>query len=91
MAVASRAAVNVGLHVILFNDDFLRILAQVWGCLTLVKEETGRTGSILKAGLHLGPDCGLGTICPVPAEMTYHLENQPSRMEELQGAYLHSL
>ena len=24
-----------------------------------VKEETGRTGSILKAGLHLGPDCEL--------------------------------
>ena len=25
----------------------------------LVKEETERIGSILKAGLHLGPDCGL--------------------------------
>ena len=25
----------------------------------LLKEETDRTGSILKAGLHLGPDCGL--------------------------------
>ena len=24
-----------------------------------VKEETDRTGSILKAGLYLGPDCGL--------------------------------
>ena len=24
-----------------------------------VKEETDRTGSILKAGLHLGLDCGL--------------------------------
>ena len=24
-----------------------------------VEEETDRTGSILKAGLHLGPDCGL--------------------------------
>ena len=24
-----------------------------------MKEETDRTGSILKAGLHLGPDCGL--------------------------------
>jgi len=24
-----------------------------------LKEETDRTGSILKAGLHLGPDCGL--------------------------------
>ena len=25
----------------------------------VMKEETDRTGSILKAGLHLGPDCGL--------------------------------
>ena len=25
----------------------------------LMKEETDRTGSILKEGLHLGPDCGL--------------------------------
>ena len=25
----------------------------------LLKEETDRTGSVLKAGLHLGPDCGL--------------------------------
>ena len=24
-----------------------------------LKEETDRTGSILKAGLHPGPDCGL--------------------------------
>ena len=24
-----------------------------------LKEETDRTGSVLKAGLHLGPDCGL--------------------------------
>ena len=24
-----------------------------------VKEETDKTGSNLKAGLHLGPDCGL--------------------------------
>ena len=26
---------------------------------TWVKEETDRTGSILKAGFHLGPGCGL--------------------------------
>ena len=26
---------------------------------TILKEETDKTGSILKAGLHLGPDCGL--------------------------------
>ena len=25
----------------------------------ILKEETDRTGSILKAGHHLGPDCGL--------------------------------
>ena len=25
----------------------------------MLKEETDRTGSILKAGLHFGPDCGL--------------------------------
>ena len=25
----------------------------------LLKEDTDRTGSILKAELHLGPDCGL--------------------------------
>ena len=35
MAVASRTAVNVGVHVFLLNDDFLRILAQVWGCAIL--------------------------------------------------------
>ena len=39
-------------------------------------EGGNRTGSILKAGLHLGPDCGLGTISPVSMEMTYQLENQ---------------
>ena len=35
-----------------------------------------RTGSILKAGLHLGLDCGLWAICPVYMETTYQLENQ---------------
>ena len=34
-------------------------------------EGGNRTGSILKAGLHLGPDCGLCAICPVSMEMTY--------------------
>ena len=29
------------------------------GTKVILKEETARTGSILKAGLHLGPDCGL--------------------------------
>ena len=36
--------------------------------LLLLKEETDRTGSILKAGLHLGPDCGLWAISPVSME-----------------------
>ena len=44
-----------------------------------VKEETDRTGSMLKAGLHLGPDCGVGAICPVSMETTYQLENQTPR------------
>ena len=41
-----------------------------------VKEETDRRGSILKTGLHLGPDSGLSAICPVSMERTYQLENQ---------------
>ena len=28
-------------------------------------EGGNRTGPILKAGLHLGPDCGLWAICPI--------------------------
>jgi len=56
-----------------------------------MKEETDRTGSILKAGLHLGPDCGLWAIGPVSIEMIYQLENQGPCMEELQGSYLDSL
>ena len=56
-----------------------------------MKEETDRTGSILKAGLHLGPDSGLGAICPVSMEMTYQPENQAPWMEEPQGSYLDSL
>ena len=35
-----------------------------------------RTGSVLKAGLHLWPDCGLGALCPVSMDTTYQLENQ---------------
>ena len=42
----------------------------------VVKKETDRTGSVLKAGLHLGLDCGLWAICPVSMETTYQLENQ---------------
>ena len=33
-------------------------------------EGGNRTGSILKAGLHLGPDCGLWATCPVSTETT---------------------
>ena len=44
--------------------------------LLTLKEETDRTGSILKAGLHLGPEWGLGAICPVSMETTYQPENQ---------------
>ena len=39
-------------------------------------EGGNRTGSILKAGLHLELDCGLWAICPVSMETTYQLENQ---------------
>ena len=41
-----------------------------------LKEETDRIDSILKTGLHLGPDYGLWATCPVSMEMTYQLENQ---------------
>ena len=41
-----------------------------------MKEETDRTGSILRAKLHLGPDLGgLRARCPVSMETTYQLEN----------------
>ena len=39
-------------------------------------EGKNRTGSILKAGLQLGLNCGLGALCPVSTETTYQLENQ---------------
>ena len=55
-----------------------------------MKEEMDRTGSILKAGLHLGPDCGLGALFPVSMETTYQLENQAPWMEETKGSYLDS-
>ena len=64
-------------------------------CLVLtvafLKEEIDRTGSILKAGLHLVLDCVLWVICPVSVETTYQLENQTRRMEEPQWLYLDSL
>ena len=56
----------------------------------MVKEETDRIGSALKAGLHLGLDCGLRAICPVTMEKAYQLENQTPQMKEPQGSYLDS-
>ena len=44
-----------------------------------LKEDTDRIGSILKAGLHLGLDCGFWAMCPVSMEATYLLENQGPR------------
>ena len=55
-----------------------------------MKEETDRTGSIWKAGLYLGPDCGFWALCPVSMEMTCQLENQAPWMEEPQGSYVDS-
>ena len=50
-------------------------------------EGGNRTGSILRAGLHLGPDYGLWAICLVSMETTYQLENQPPHpKEEPQGS-----
>ena len=49
---------------------------------SLIPGEGGnRTGSILKTGLHLGPDCGLRAICPVSMETIYQLENQAPGMK----------
>ena len=39
-------------------------------------EGGNRIGSVLKAGLHLWPHCGLGAIRPVSMETTYQQENQ---------------
>ena len=58
---------------------------------TVGNEGWNRTGSILKAGLHLGLDYGLWAICPVSRETTYQLENQAPQMEEPQGSYLDSV
>ena len=52
----------------------LKVFSALWGL--SMNEGGNRTGSILKAGLHLGPDCGLWAICPVSMETTYQLENQ---------------
>ena len=55
-----------------------------------MKEEADGTGSLLKAGLHPGPDCGLGDLSPVSMETTHQLENQVPQMEEPQGSCLDS-
>ena len=54
-------------------------------CDIVMKEETDRTGSILKAGLYLPLGYGLRALCPVSMETTYQVENQTPRMEEPQG------
>ena len=43
-------------------------------------EGGNRTGCILKAGLHLGPDCGLWAICPVSMKMTYQRKTRPPHL-----------
>ena len=61
------------------NDSALRIRWRNYRSFSFSissSEGGNRTGSLLKAGLHLGPDCGLWAICPVSVEMTYQLENQ---------------
>ena len=58
--------------------------------LFLCLEGGNRTGSILKAGLCLGPDCGLWALGLVSMETNYQLENQAPRMEEPHGSYLDS-
>ena len=58
-----------------------------------LKEEIVRTGSILKAGLHLRLDCRLWAISPGSMETTYQLEYQtppPPSREESQGSYIDS-
>ena len=56
----------------------------------ILKEETDRTGSILKARLHVGLDCGLWAICPGAMETTYQLENQAPGWKSPRALYLDS-
>ena len=51
-------------------------------------EGGNRTGSILKAELNLGPDCGFWVICPVSMETTYQLENQAPRRKSPRALHL---
>ena len=56
----------------------------------LLKEEIDRTGSILKAGLHLGPDCELLSYMP-SIYGNYIPTGKPGpQKEEPQGSYLGS-
>ena len=55
----------------------------------LVQEETDGTGSVLNAGLHLGPDWTL-SYKPDIYGNNIQLENQDPQMEEPQGPYLDS-
>jgi len=50
----------------------LKVFSALWGL--SMNEGGNRTGSILKAGLHLGPDCGLWAICPVNHKRYFHQE-----------------
>ena len=47
-----------------------------------------QSSSILKAGLHLGPDCGLWVLCPVSMETNWKIRSHPPTMEEPHGSYL---
>ena len=69
----------------------LTFLSMNHGCnLIAQKEETDRTGSTLKTGLHLVPDCGLWALSPESIETTYQLETQAPGKDEPQGSYLDS-
>ena len=59
-----------------------------------MKEETDRTGSILKAGLHLGPDVDFELYAQYLWKRHTSWKSRPpafGRMEEPQGSYLDSL
>ena len=55
-----------------------------------VKEETDRTGSVLKVALHLGLDCGLSYISSIHGNDIPTGKPRPQK-EEPQGSYLDSL
>ena len=55
----------------------------------ILKEETDRTGSILKAGLHLGPDWTLSYMPSIYGN-DIPTGNQTPQMEDPLGLYLDS-